>query len=103
LGKSDALMRRVEFQGNGGRPSRTLSIVRYVGTPAGALPAEMVFAAADGLTSTRLLLVPRPQGLARDKADGGGNVPGFAEPRWTPRDAALPGPCGHAPDVLIDR
>lgn len=92
LGKRDALLRRVEFKGNGGRPSRVLSITRYVGTPSGVWPAELVFASADGLTSARLLLSPRPQGAARDKADGEarGAASGFAEPRWNPRETVLP-------------
>ncbi len=79
----DALLRQVVFTGNGARPSKTMRVGRYVTTPAGAFPTEIVFAAADGLSSTRLYLTVLRQEAARDKADAaGGATRRFAEPHW---------------------
>lgn len=79
----DALLRQVVFTGNGTRPSKTMRVGRYVATPAGAFPTEIVFASADGLSSTRLYLTVLRQETVRDKADAaGGARPRFAEPHW---------------------
>ncbi len=87
VGRQDALLRKVDFTGNGPRPSRTMRVARYVTTPEGAFPTEIVFASADGLTSTHLHLTLLRQEAARDKADAGarGEAPRFAEPQWEPR------------------
>lgn len=89
IGRRDALLRKMEFTGNGTRPSRTMRVGRYVSTPEGAFPTEIVFASTDGLTATRLYLTLLNREAARDKADAGGQGmgPRFAEPLWESRPA----------------
>jgi|GEM_PF-6520043 len=91
LGHADGLPRRIRFNGAGGRPSKTMTVTRYHATPEGAFPAELVFASVDGLSRTTLRFTPVRGEPARDKVDAslrgaGGAAPGFAEPRWEPRD-----------------
>jgi hypothetical protein len=91
LGRGDGLLRRVFFLGAQGRPSKTLTIARYVATPQGMFPAELVFSSVDGLSATRLSFSPTAEATARDKAqapraEAGASPPRFAEPRWEPRD-----------------
>lgn len=90
LGRADALPRRIRFVGLGARPSKTLTVARYTAAPGGVFPAELVYAAGDGLSATRLTFVPALAAPARDKATARpGTAPRFAEPRWEPRDPTV--------------
>jgi hypothetical protein len=85
--RNPAVLRRIAFAGNGVRPSKVMEITRYEAEPGGFFPAEIVFTGGEGLTSVRLLLTPLQGDVVRDKSFIPGEPPpGFAEPRWLPRD-----------------
>ncbi len=84
--RDPVLLRRVEFEGNAGRPSKRMEITRYAGAAGGFFPEEVVFAAEDGLSRVTLALSLSAEAPAGDKARGAHDAPrGFADPKWMRR------------------
>jgi hypothetical protein len=67
LGKRPILLRRILFTGPG-RPSKSLEISSYRMEKGKYAPGEWRVAGGDGLVSLRLLMTPRANPLAQDKA-----------------------------------
>lgn len=84
--RDPVLLRRVEFAGNAGRPSKRMEIRRYAAARGGFFPEEVVFAAEDGLSRVTLTLSLTAEIPVGDKARAGTDLPrGFADPKWLPR------------------
>lgn len=89
FGRDPVVLRRMVFEGAGGRPSKRMELLRYTAEAGGFFPTEILFAGEDGLSSVRWSLTRLPDDPARDKMEIPGTVPrAFAEPQWLPRDEA---------------
>ncbi len=89
--RDPVVLRRLVFEGAGGRPSKRMEILHYSLEAGGLFPTEILFAGEEGLSSVRLSLTRLQDDPARDKMDIPGAAPRaslrtFAEPEWLPRD-----------------